>query len=64
MTELAMRGTLIFGLGLLVGVLGTMLWPKSTFEMCMLDKIHDPSAELFRAAYQACKQLPSSPRLL
>jgi hypothetical protein len=61
--ERAMRGVLLFGLGIVVGVVATMLWPKSTFEQCMLDKIHDPSPELFRAAYRLCKDLPKHQKL-
>jgi hypothetical protein len=49
--ERAVRGALLFTLGIVVGVVATMLWPKSTFELCMLDKIHDPSPEMFKAAY-------------
>jgi hypothetical protein len=36
------RSLAIFGFGIAAGVLGAMLWPKSTFERCMLDFIHDP----------------------
>lgn len=57
------RDFLLVGLGLVIGVLGTLLWPTSTFEQCMVGKIHDPSPELFRAAYQFCKDLPRATKL-
>jgi hypothetical protein len=61
--ERAVRGALLFTLGIVVGVVATMLWPKSTFELCMLDKIHDPSPEMFKAAYYLCKDLPKHQKL-
>jgi hypothetical protein len=54
-----MRGALLFALGIVVGVLGTLLWPKSTFEQCMLEKIHDPKR--LDGAYWLCKGHPRKP---
>jgi len=51
-----MRGALLFALGIVVGVLGT---PKSTFEQCMLEKIHDPKR--LDGAYWLCKGHPRKP---
>jgi hypothetical protein len=48
------------GLGIVIGVLAALAWPRSTFEECMLGKIHDPA--LLRSAYQYCKDLPKSPK--
>jgi hypothetical protein len=50
-----MRGALLFGLGIVAGVFGTLLWPKSTFEQCMLEKIHNPKQ--LEGAYWFCKGL-------
>jgi hypothetical protein len=52
------RDALLLGFGIVIGALGVLLWPRSTFEQCMLDKIHDPA--LLRSAYMHCKDLPRS----
>jgi hypothetical protein len=53
------RTLAIFGFGIVAGVLGAMLWPKSTFERCMLDFIHDPKK--LEGAYWMCKGHPRKP---
>ena len=55
------RDFLILGLGVVIGTLGTLLWPTSTFEQCMLGKIHDPVPMKLEAAYWFCKGHPRRP---
>jgi hypothetical protein len=52
------RDLLLFAIGIVFGVIVTMLWPKSTFEECMVEMIHDPSPTKLQAAYDLCKDLP------
>jgi hypothetical protein len=49
------RDAFILGVGIIMGALGTLLWPTSSFENCMLQKIHDPAQFRLEAAYWLCK---------
>jgi hypothetical protein len=55
------RDFLLLGLGIVIGALAVLLWPRSTFEQCMLDKMHDPSPLKLEAAYWFCKGFPRRP---